>query len=207
MINIELKKYIEECIFPNYKNNDLGHGLDHIYYVINRIIQFAKKVPNINFDMVYTIATYHDIGHYVDSKNHEQVSSIMLLEDYNLKKFFSEEELKIMADAIFDHRASLKGEPRSVYGKIVSSADRNTSINVVLMRTYEYRKKHNSNQTLEQIIEESRKHILDKFGKSGYAKDKIYFEDKDYETFLKEICLLAENKNKFKKIYMKVNGL
>ncbi len=73
--------------------------------------------------MVYTVAAYHDLGHHIDGKNHEKVSAEMLLADENLREFFSEEEIRIMTEAVYDHRASMEGEPRSIYGKIVSSAD------------------------------------------------------------------------------------
>ena len=122
-INKKLKKYIEDNVFPRYENNDSGHNLSHIQYVIDRSMKFAMTVENINLDMVYTIAAYHDIGHSIDAKNHEKVSSEMLLADQKLREFFSEEEMKVMVDAVYDHRASLEGEPRSIYGKIVSSAD------------------------------------------------------------------------------------
>ena len=52
----------------------------------------------------------------------------MLLKDDMLKQFFTEEEIKIMADAVYDHRASMEEEPRIIYGKIISSADRNVDI-------------------------------------------------------------------------------
>ena len=35
-INNELQQYVEERIFPIYVNNDSGHGIDHIMYVIGR---------------------------------------------------------------------------------------------------------------------------------------------------------------------------
>ncbi len=38
--------------------------------------------------------------------------------DINLNKFFSNENLIIMKEAIEDHRASLDREPRSIYGKL-----------------------------------------------------------------------------------------
>lgn len=206
-INPELKKYIKDNIFPSYAKNDLGHGINHIRYVIDRSFLFAKEVPNINYDMVYTIASYHDIGHYIDAKNHEKISSEMLLKDDNLKKFFTEDEINTMAEAVYDHRASMEGEPRSIYGKIVSSADRNTLVNVPLQRTYAYRIKHMPDAPLEDIIEDSRKHIEDKFGKNGYANNKMYFYDYDYEKFLEDIALLVEDKELFKAQYIKVNGL
>ena len=207
MINEELKKYTEQNIFPSYEKNDLGHGLDHIKYVIERSLKFADTVEDINYDMVYTIAAYHDIGHYIDAKNHEKVSAEMLLADKNLKKFFNDEQIKIMSEAVHDHRASMQGEPRSIYGKIVSSADRNTLVDVPLKRTYLYRLEHNPNDTLDMIIQESREHILDKFGKKGYATEKMYFEDLDYKKFLEDISILAENKELFEKRFLEVNGI
>ena len=75
MINKELKEYIENNIFPEYNKNDEGHNLDHIKYVIERSLKFAKIVQDINVDMVYTIAVYHDLGHHIDKKNYEKISS------------------------------------------------------------------------------------------------------------------------------------
>lgn len=207
MIREELKKYIEENIFTSYDKNEDGHKLDHIMYVIDRSFMFASRVPDVNLEMVYVIAAYHDIGHYIDAENHEKVSGEMLLKDKNLRKFFSEEEIKTMSEAVCDHRASSKNEPRSIYGKIVSSADRNVLVEIPLKRTYSYRKVHSPNSTLDEIIEESRQHLLDKFGKKGYATTKMYFEDEDYKKFLEDITVLASNEEEFKRKFLEVNGL
>ena len=198
-VNKELKEYIDNNVFPIYEKNDLGHNLDHIKYVIKRSLLFADTVEGINYDMVYTIAAYHDIGHHIDAKNHEKVSAEILLADNNLKRFFDDEQIRIMSEAVYDHRASKQNEPRSIYGKIVSSADRNTSIETIFKRTFEYRLKHNPNDNLGQIIEESRQHILDKFGREGYASEKMYFEDTAYKKFLETIAILAEDKETFTK--------
>jgi len=206
-INPELEKYIKTQILPKYNENDNGHGIDHIIYVINRSLKFAKEIPNINYDMVYTIAAYHDIGHSIDAKNHEKVSAELLLKDEKLKKFFADEEILTMSDAVYDHRASLEYEPRNIYGKIVSSADRNTLVEVPFRRTYEYRKKHFVSATLKQIIDESYDHLLNKFGKKGYATEKMYFEDLEYKTFLEDLGKLLENRSEFDKQYIKINGL
>ena len=206
-VNSELKDYIEKTIFPSYSKNDLGHDLEHIKYVIDRSLKFASTTQNINYDMVYTIAAYHDIGHYIDAKNHEKVSANMLLKDDNLKNYFSKEEIKTMAEAVYDHRASLENEPRSIYGKIVSSSDRNTVLEVLLKRTYAYRKEHFPDATLDEIIEESRQHLINKFGKKGYANEKMYFEDLDYKKFLEDISSLVEDEEQFREKFIEVNRL
>lgn len=206
-MNEQLKKYIEESVLPIYEHNDAGHNIDHINYVIERSIRFAKTITDIDMNMVYTIAAYHDIGHHIDAKNHEKVSAQMLLQDQGLKEYFSEEEIKIMADAVYEHRASLEGEPRNIYGKIVSSADRNTNIELPLKRTYSYRLKNDPESTIEEIIEESRQHLLNKFGNKGYATDKMYFEDLEYKQFLIDITSLASSPKKFRERFIELNEL
>ena len=206
-INPKLRKYVEEYILPSYERNEAGHGIEHIKYVIDRSFLFADRVDNINLDMVYVIAAYHDIGHYIDAKNHEKISAELLLADPNLKEFFSEKQIRIMSEAVYDHRSSLKGNPRSVYGEIVASADKNVLVEQPLLRTYSYRVEHDPDATLDEIIEESRQHIIDKFGNKGYATTKMYFEDLDYKKFLEDISKLAIDKEKFRKRYMEVNGL
>ena len=196
-INKKLQDYIEKIIFPSYKKNDLGHNLDHIKYVINRSLKFASEVDEINFDMVYTIAAYHDIGHHIDSKNHEKVSADMMFKDKNLEKYFSGEELIVIKEAIEDHRASSKKDPRSIYGKIVSSADRNNTIEDCLSRTYTYGKKLNPNATDEELFFRAYDVLVDKFGEEGYAK--FYFKDKQYEQFLKDLRKLLADKDNYVK--------
>ena len=73
-VNEELKRYIEQNIFPRYKLNDKGHQIEHINYVINRCYKLSKNM-DIDNNMLYVIAAYHDIGYYVDYKNHEKVSA------------------------------------------------------------------------------------------------------------------------------------
>lgn len=206
-INSKLKEYIKNNIFQSYERNDHGHDLEHIKYVIERSLKFASTVENIDYDMVYTIAAYHDIGHYIDAKNHEKISAEILENDENLKDFFTDEQIKIMAEAVYDHRSTMEGEPRSIYGKIGSSADRNTTVTSPLKRTFFYRLEHNPDDTLDEIVEESRQHILNKFGKKGYATEKMYFEDIAYKKFLEDIVKIAQDEDKFKEEFCKVNGL
>ena len=191
-INNELKNYIEGNIFPEYSKNEPAHNIEHIKYVINRSFKFANTVPDINYDMVYTIAAYHDIGHHIDSKKHEIISGGIMSKDENLKRFFSEEELKVIKEAIEDHRASSDHEPRSIYGKIVSTADRNITIEDCLSRTYTYGKKLNPRASDEELYLRAHDVLIKKFGENGYAK--FFFEDEEYEKFLKDIRELLSNK-------------
>ena len=169
-VNEELKKYIDENVLKEYNKNEIGHGINHIHYVIDRSFELIKENNlDVNNDMVYTIAAYHDIGHH--------------------------KELTIIKEAIEDHRASMEGEPRSIYGKIVSSADRNNTVEDCLSRTYTYGKKLNPNATDEELFLRAYDVLSKKFGENGYAK--FYFKDKKYEEFLKEIRNLLKDKENY----------
>lgn len=194
-INKDLKEYIEKNIFPVYDKNETAHNIEHIKYVINRSFKFAETIPDINYNIVYTVAAYHDIGHHINPKTHELISAEMMYNDNNLKDFFTDEERKIIKEAIEDHRASSSHEPRSIYGKIVSTADRNNTVEDCLIRSYSYNKKLHPEYNEEQIFEECHFHLNDKFGKNGYAK--FFFKDEEYEKFLIEIRKLLSDKENF----------
>lgn len=207
MINEQLKEYIEANILPEYEKNEEGHGIKHIEYVIRRSLEFANQVPNVNLDMVYAVASYHDIGHHIDAKNHEKVSADIFADDENMYRFFDQDQIKTMFEAIQDHRASGQHEPRSVYGKIVSSADRRTDINNVMTTMYSYRLKHSPDFTIEENIEEAYNHMCKKFSRDGYATTKMYFKDEEYEKLLEQTEWFKNNKSEFIKYYCEINNI
>lgn len=207
MLNKELLKYLKDNISIENNKNDSGHNMDHINYVLRRSLNFAKEVKDININMVYTIAYYHDIAHHLDAKNHEVLSAEILRNDQELLKWFTKEEINIMAETVEDHRASSDTEPRTVYGKIVSSADRNTSIDEPFKRTYAYRLKHSPDISLEDLIKESQSHLQNKFGHSGYANNKMYFNDSEYTKYLKDLNKIIYDDELFKKEYIRINNI
>lgn len=197
-INQELKKYIEENIFPLYNNNVGGHGIEHIQFVIDRSFQLIHEFDlNVNYNMVYVIAVFHDLGYPIDKENHEKVSAEMFFNNKTMKTFFTEEQIKIIKEAIIDHRASLEYTARSIYGKIISSADREISLDNTLKRSilFQIDKHIEKNPTILEIIEYSYKKLSKKYGKNGYAK--MYFQDKLYKDYIKTINSLLENKEQF----------
>ena len=207
-MNKDLKHYIENHIIPIYDEQIKCHGSAHINYVIRRSLEFAKQVMGeaVNPDMVYVIAAFHDIGILKDRATHELVGAQMLRDDENLRKFFTPDQIETMAQAVEDHRASARSEPRTIYGKIVSSADRFTGIREGLAIMHRYRQKYNPEIGLEETIEESRLHALEKFGENGYARKKMYFVDPEYDKFLADVTTLANDKDAFRKKFLEVIG-
>ena len=204
-INPKLKEYIENEIFPLYKKNDEGHGIEHIQYVIRRCLEFSKQFQNMNIDMLYTIASFHDLAHHIDKDQHEILSAKIFYENEKMKEFFTEEQRNIMKEAIEDHRASLEYIPRNDYGKILSSADRSTDLDIFIRRTHIYSCKHYSNLSLNEMIDRAYKHMIKKYGPMGYAP--TYCKDIELENLKKQVQDLVNNKSAFEERYKKINRI
>ncbi len=205
-INKDLLNYIETKIFPEYEKNDEGHRRPHIEYVIRRSIKFAEQFEDINLDMLYTAAAYHDIGHHLDKNDeHEILSGEIFYKDEKMKEFFNEEERQIIREAIEDHRSSLEGDPRNVYGKIISSADRTIDLDTTIQRAYIYLLKIAPDMTPEEKLDDVYRYIGKKYGEEGYAKS--YVVDKELDAFRAEVDSIVADKSKFRERYMKVNNL
>lgn len=191
----ELVKYIENEIFPLYERNEEGHGIQHIKTVIERSLKFAKQY-HADPNMVYTIAAYHDIGHYIDRKKHEIISAEIFMKDEKIKQWFTDEQRKIMKEAIEDHRASSDHKPRSMYGKIVSTADR-TIVNIdnCIKRSYSYGKRNYMGLSEKEQIEEVYQYLKEKYGEQGYAK--VYLEDEEFDQSIRKLRKALQNKEEF----------
>ena len=122
-INESLQQYIENEILPRYDHFDAAHRRNHAADVIRRSLDLATHY-DVNTDMVYAIAAFHDTGLCEGRDTHHLVSGRIIREDTFLKTHFSADEIETMAQAAEDHRASKGSEPRSIYGKIVAEADR-----------------------------------------------------------------------------------
>ena len=125
-------QYIEQNIFPKYEKF-YSHGMLHINNVIKNMMMLADYY-HLDKNMAYTIACFHDIGLNVDRENHEHESGRLLNNDQNLRNFFTEEQIKIMREAIEDHRGSRKTRPRNIYGECVSDSDRDFDIKLLAKR-------------------------------------------------------------------------
>ena len=164
-VNKELKKYIEENIFPKY-DKFYSHGMIHINNVIDNMLMLADYY-DLDCNMAYTIASYHDSGLGVDRENHEYESGKILINDKELKKYFNEEQLEIMKDAIEDHRGSRKNRPRNFYGECVSDSDRDFDIKLLAKRQISTSIKHYPNYNFEEHFENCHSYICKRLNDNG----------------------------------------
>lgn len=60
-MNEPLKKHIEQAILPRYEHFDRAHGPEHARTVIEQSLALARHYQ-VDRQMVYAIAAYHDVG-------------------------------------------------------------------------------------------------------------------------------------------------
>ncbi len=164
-----LKEYIESEIIPRYDNFDGAHRRDHVRSVIGQS-QELSRYYDVNPEILYTAAAYHDLGLCEGREKHHLVSGRIIREDKTLLNWFSVEEIEVIAEAAEDHRASNETPPRSIYGKIIAESDRLIDPETVIRRTVQYGFAHYPQMNREQMWERTLTHLQKKYGYGGYLK-------------------------------------
>jgi uncharacterized protein len=201
-LSAELINHIEGEILPRYEAFDKAHDRKHACMVISNSLKLAQHY-DVDMQMVYTIAAYHDLGLEAGREQHHTVSARIVRGDKRLKKFFTSEQIEIMAVAVEDHRASCSNPPRTIYGKIVAEADRIIDSTTIMARTIQYGLSNYPALTKEEHIERAVAHIKEKYGEGGYLKLWIPQSDnaarlQEFRTHISNEALLVEN---LKQIY------
>lgn len=179
-MNQQLVEYIESEIIPRYAGFDEAHRVDHARTVIEESLKLARiagqagndkgTVNDINIDMVYAIAAYHDTGLCEGREKHHLVSGRIIREDGALRRWFTEDQIETMAQAAEDHRASSDHEPRSIYGRIVAEADRIIDGETIVRRTIQFGLSHYPELDRQQHWERMCAHLKEKYDYGGYLK-------------------------------------
>ena len=203
-IDLEIQNYIEKNILPQYSNFDKAHNEKHIKAVQERslkILEYLKR-KDININMVYVIASYHDIGCKVSRKGHPIYSGEILRNDENLKKWFNEKQIEIMAQACEDHSTSSGHNPRSIYGEIVADADKDLNMDLFLIRGWQYSLHYSPNMTYEEHLTDLHNEIIKRFGtqnEGGENLAKFYIKTDENQKFLKAVKEYVKSREKLAK--------
>ena len=136
-MNKELQAYVEQAILPRYEHFDRAHGPEHARTVIEQSLALARHYQ-VDRQMVYAIAAYHDVGLEKGREMHHIHSGEILAADTKLRQWFSPQQIAVMREAVEDHRASSDHEPRTIYGRIVAEADRCIDPPTIVRRTIQY---------------------------------------------------------------------
>jgi len=193
----ELEQYIEQTILPQYEAFDGGHKRDHAEAVICESLKLARE-HGADEQMAYVIAAYHDLGLRFDRETHHIRSGAILMADTNLRRWFTEDQLLTMRDAVEDHRASSKNPPRTIYGAIVAEADRQIIPETVIARTMAYSAKLYPDGGFETLYARSREHLLEKYAEGGYMR--LWLNSERNTKSLKELRALISDEAKLRSL-------
>ena len=164
-----LRTYLEAEIIPRYRHFDKAHQEDHVRSVITQALELARYY-DVDLDLVYTAAAYHDTGLAVDRASHHLESGKIVRADTRLRDWFSAEEIETIAQAAEDHRASAKTAPRSIYGRLIAESDRLIEPLTVIRRTIQFGLSHYPDLPLEGQWERTLEHLREKYGDGGYLQ-------------------------------------
>lgn len=198
MINPKLTAYVEREIIPRYDHFDQAHRRDHVLMVIQQSMDIASNL-DVNMDMVYAIAAYHDTGLCEGRELHHVVSARIIKEDEKLREWFTEEQIQTMADAAEDHRASAKQAPRTIYGRIVAEADRFIDPVTIAQRTIQYGLDHYPELSQEEQYQRMVTHLKEKYGRNGYLK--LWFPDSPNAQRLEQLRTMIDDEQVLKQLF------
>ena len=200
-VSLEIMEFVERQILPRYTAFGESHGLRHVNRVIKNSLQLAD-VTGADIDMVYVIAAYHDLGMEGPRAIHHLTSGKILMADARLKKWFNADQLKVMKEAVEDHRASSSRQPRTIYGKIVAEADRDIDAHEIFLRAILYGKENYPGKTTEEHWERFAQHMDEKYSNNGYIK--LWIPNSPNEKALKELRNIIEDKKLLRKAFEEI---
>ena len=193
-VSLDIMNFVEQQILPRYNAFGRSHGLAHVQRVIKNSLELANML-GADVDMAYVIAAYHDLGMEGPRAIHHITGGKILASDARLKKWFSPEQIKIMKEAVEDHRASSSRMPRSIYGKIVAEADRDLDPEVVFTRAIEFGLEHYPELNKEQHMEE-------KYSARGYIH--LWINGSPNEKKLQEVRDIIADKQRLRATFNRI---
>ena len=200
-VSLDLMEFVEREILPQYSAFDKAHNMSHVTGVIRRSIAIARKA-GADLNMAYIIAAYHDLGLSGPRAIHHITSGKILVADARLKKWFSADQLKIMKEAVEDHRASASRAPRSIYGKIVAEADRDIDPETVIRRTIQYGLANYPELDTEGHWQRFMQHMNEKYSVNGYIR--LWIQGSENERKLNELRKLITEPKEMRKVFDKL---
>ena len=200
-VSLDLMEFIEKNILPRYAMFDKAHNMEHVTNIVRRSLEIARKM-GADIDMAYTIAAYHDLGLEGPRAIHHITGGKILASDARLKKWFSADKIKIMKEAVEDHRASASHAPRSIYGKIVAEADRDLTPERIFRRTIQFGIANYPELEKDGQWNRFCEHLENKYSQNGYIK--LWIPGSPNEKNLKEIRTLIENKAMLREVFERI---
>lgn len=193
-----LVDYVEAEIIPRYAAFDRAHGIDHVRTVIAQSLALASRY-DVDLNMVYAIAAYHDTGLTEGRERHHIVSGEIIASDETLSRWFTSEELAVMCEAVEDHRASSDHAPHTIYGCIVAEADRVIDPRTIIRRTVQYGLANYPRLDREAQFERCLDHLQRKYAEGGYLR--LWIAESDNARRLEELRAVIRDRERLRALF------
>ena len=122
--------------------------------------------------------------------------------DARLKRWFTADQLRLMRDAVEDHRASASRAPRSIYGKIVAEADRDIEPETVIRRTIQFGLSNYPELDAGGHWQRFMQHMDEKYSVNGYIR--LWIQGSENERKLGELRALIADETKMRPVFNRI---
>ncbi len=181
MISLDLMEFVEQHILPRYAAFDSAHNIARVMQVIRSTDLLSTRMC-ADRDMAYVVAAYHDLGMEGPRAIHHMTSGRILRADRRLRRWFSEQQIEVMAQAVEDHRASASRAPRNLYGKIIAEAVRDLRPATVLSAAVAAIVRHNPHLDRNACLQRFMQHVRQKYASGGNIH--VWIPGSENETHL-----------------------
>ena len=199
--SLDLVEFVEKNILPEYQHFDKAHSTAHVMRVVRRSLELARAT-GADIDMAYVIAAYHDMGMSGPRAVHHLTSGRILASDARLKRWFTADQIKIMREAVEDHRASAAHAPRSIYGRIVAEADRDLDPDIVFTRAIQFGLDNYPQLDREGQWKRLVQHMEEKYSVNGYIK--LWIPQSDNASKLKAVREVIADKAELRRVFDRI---
>ena len=148
-----------------------SHGWEHITRVMvtaSAMVRATRGPKAILYNREIAALLFHDAGLMYGRDDHEITGAAIVRAELP-KLGFAADDVRLVAAAIREHRASYTGTFTSELSDLVSSADRNRpDFEAMLRRAYNYRIE--KGMPHDDAVVGAYTHTTEKYGENGYAR-------------------------------------
>ena len=193
MVEEGLRQWVEEQVLPLYDRFDSAHRRDHARRVIARAMLMQPAA------VTYVAAAMHDLGLAEGREEHHLASGRIIRRCRQLRQWFTEDEVELLAQAAEDHRASATAAPRSHLGCVIAEADRDVEPETIVRRTVEYGLSHYPELDREGHWQRTLQHLHEKYAEAGYIK--LWLPDSPNAAPLAELRALIRDEARLRPLF------
>ena len=198
MINKDLQTYVEKEIIPRYAAFDKAHREDHVHSVITQALDLSRHYDT-DQNILYAAAAFHDTGLVRGREVHHIESGRIIRKDEQLPRWFTPEQIELIAQAAEDHRASSKTPPRTIYGRIIAEADRFIDPQTIILRTIQFGLSHYPELDREGHWQRTLEHLREKYGDGGYLQ--LWIPQSPNAARLEQLRTLIRDPEKLRPVF------